>query len=99
MTSPNWMVRTVTPGASAPSGGGVARASCSVSNTSIEIPCEWAARSDLEADDSLAAQAATAEVVQYLRGVGECNGGPDTCGNRAVREHLSDFGQSLRRYQ
>ena len=38
MTSPNWMVPTVTPGASAPWGGEVARASSSVSNTSIEIP-------------------------------------------------------------
>src|SRR6202034_3754588 len=58
-----------------------------------------AARSNLEADDSLATQAASAEVVQYLRGVGECGGGTDTCGNRAVREHLSDRVQSLRRYQ
>lgn len=39
MTSPNWTVPSVTPGASAPSGGAAARASSSVSNTSIETPC------------------------------------------------------------
>ncbi len=37
-TSLNSMARTVTPGASAPSGGAVERASSSVSKTSIEIP-------------------------------------------------------------
>jgi hypothetical protein len=38
MIAPNWIVLTVAPGASAPSRRAVARASSSVSNTSIEIP-------------------------------------------------------------
>ena len=56
-------------------------------------------RSDSETDDSLAAQAATAEVVQNLHGGGQFDGGTDTCGDRAVREHLCNRGQPLRRYQ
>jgi ABC-type multidrug transport system ATPase subunit len=53
----------------------------------------------LDADDGLAAQAATADLLQHLPGSVQSDGGTDARGDRTLREHLRDPGQPLGRYQ
>ncbi|HJZ00832.1 MAG TPA: hypothetical protein VJ305_08925 [Streptosporangiaceae bacterium] len=53
----------------------------------------------LEADDSLAMEAAVATFLAHLADVVRLNNGANARSDRAIREHARNLGQSLRRGQ